>query len=230
MNKLVRSVVLVSILFFVTNNLAVAQGTAPPKPTEFAVSNAPIPTRVLVQSPAETDTELQIICLFQSVAKNTLHGSLTEIDEKLKGLLGRVRTVAMFRGDLGETLLIVPPSGSLRAKKLLIIGLGDSETFTPARMELVGAIVYNESTRLGVAHPFFAPTILDGGVTGFSTGETAANFVAGFLRAMRTEKSLESAEAAPAKVVADLTFLAGPTHASDTQEGLRKAFATGSSH
>jgi len=30
-----------------------------------------------------------------------------------------------------------------------------------------------ESSRLGVAHPYFAPTILDGGVTKFTTGEIA---------------------------------------------------------
>jgi len=40
-----------------------------------------------------------------------------------------------------------------------MVGLGDSQTFTPERMELVGASCYREASRLGVLIPFFAPTI-----------------------------------------------------------------------
>ena len=199
-----------------------ARQAAQAKPTEFQVSNAPIPTRVLVQGPAETDTELQIICLFESTPENTLHGSLVEINEKLKGLLDKIRKQELFRGELGETILIAPPAGSLAAKKLLIIGLGDSQNFTPQRMEFVGSIVYRESNRLGIAHPFFAPTILDGGVTKFKTGQVAERFYAGFLRAARTEKMLKDAGASPGQVLQDLTFLAGPTHAADTQHALER--------
>ena len=202
-----------------------ARQAAQAKPAEFQVSNAPTPPRVLVQSPAETDTELQIICLFESAPENTLHGSLVEINEKLKGLLDKIRKPELFRGELGETILIDPPAGSLAARKLLIIGLGDSENFTPQRMEFVGSIVYRESNRLGIAHPFFAPTILDGGVTKFNTGRVAERFYAGFLRAGRTEKMLKEAGASQGQTLQDLTFLAGPTHAADTQHALERVVA-----
>ena len=138
-------------------NLAQAQmatDTAQSKLTELQIPNSTIATQVLVRSPAETDTELQIICLFESAPENTLHGSLVEANERLKGLLDKIRTPTLFRGELGETILVVPPAGSLAARKLLIIGLGDSQTFTPQRLELVGSIAYNESNRLGGAHPF----------------------------------------------------------------------------
>jgi Cytosol aminopeptidase family, N-terminal domain len=131
----------------------------------------------------------------------------------------------LFRGELGETILLVPPDGSLAARKLLIIGLGDSENFTPHRMELIGSIAYRESNRLGIAHPFFAPTLLDGGVTKFATGQVAERFYAGFLRAARTEKILKEAGASSGMVIQDLTFLAGPTHAADTQQGLERLLA-----
>jgi Cytosol aminopeptidase family, N-terminal domain len=195
------------------------------KSTTLQVANAPVPTRILVQSPAETDTELQIICLFESAPENTLHGSLVEANEKMKGLLDKIRKPALFRGDLGETIVVVPPAGSLAAKKLLIIGLGDSQNFTLQRMEFVGSIVYRESNRLGVAHPSFAPTILDGGVTKFNTGEVAERFYAGFLRALRTHTLLRNEGASTAPALQDLTFLAGPAHAADTQQGLERAIA-----
>jgi len=193
------------------------------KVTEIQVSRKPIPIRILVQSPADTKTDLQAICLFRSDPENTLHGSLSEANLKLNALLDVIRKPGLFRGDLGETLVIVPPLGSISAKKLLVIGLGDSQTFTPQRMEAVGAAFYREANRLGVSHPFFAPTVLDGGVTAFATGDTAREFVSGVLRAIRTEQSLKDAGAAPHTAVRQLTFLAGPAHAKDTQAGIEKA-------
>ena len=55
--------------------------------------------------------------------------------------------------------MIAPATGSLPAKNLLIIGLGDTQTFTPQRMELVGSIAYREFSLLGIVHPYFAPTV-----------------------------------------------------------------------
>src|SRR6202167_4048588 len=99
-------------------------------PAVIDIANAPIPMQVLVQGPAETQTDLQVICLFRSSPVNTLHGSLTEMNEKLAGLLDHVRQPALFRGELGETLVIAPPKNSIGARRLLVIGLGDSQTFS----------------------------------------------------------------------------------------------------
>jgi hypothetical protein len=185
-----------------------------------------LPVTVLVQSPAETKTDLQIICLFLSSPANQLHGSLIETNEKLHGLLDQVRKPELFGGELGETIVITPAAGTLSAKKLLIIGLGDSESFTPQRMRLVGKIAFREAERLGVAHPFFAPTVLDGGVTNFSTGKVAEEVVLGFREAMATEAALRQGNAAQAPTVVDFTFLAGATHAADTQESITRALGT----
>jgi hypothetical protein len=180
---------------------------------------APVPTvKVLVQSPADTVTDLQIFCLFRSSAKNTLHGSLVEIDGKLHGLLGQIRKPELFGGEFGETMVLTPAPGTLGAKRVLIIGLGDSAGFTPARMYLVGKIAWREANRLGVAHPFFAPAVLDGGVTGFSTDVVAEQVVRGLRDAMASEAVVRGAS-----VVVDFTFLAGSTHAADTQNGINRA-------
>src|SRR5712672_4515350 len=106
-------------------------------------------------------------------------------------LVTGVQTCALPICELGETLLL-QPTGSLTAKRVLMVGLGDSQTFTPERMELVGAIAYREASRLGVAHPFFAPTTLDGGVTKFTTGQVSEQVIGGFFRAANTEKLLNS--------------------------------------
>jgi hypothetical protein len=197
-------------------------------PAVIDVPGAPIPMRILVQSPADTVTDLQAICLFQSSPVNTLHGSLIETNQKLHGLLDRIRQPDLFRGEFGETLLIAAPNPGAAARKLLTVGLGDSQTFTPARMQLIGEILYREASRLGVAHPFFAPTILDGGVAKFTTGDVAEQVVTGFLRAAATEKVLRDAKASATQPVTALTFLAGAAHAGDTRDGIEKAISAAS--
>jgi len=198
------------------------------QPASIDIPGAPIPIRILAQSPADTTTELQAICLFRSSAENTLHGSLTETNEKLKGLLQRIRTPDLFMGELGETLLIAPPKNSLAARRLLIIGLGDSQSFSPGRMQLAGEILYAEASRLAVAHPFFAPTILDGGVGKFTTGEVAEQVISGFLRALAIDRVLGDAKGSSGPGVMTLTFLAGTKNVSSTRDGIEKAIATAS--
>jgi hypothetical protein len=188
----------------------------------------PIPIDVVEQSPADTKTDLQVICLFRSSPVNALHGALAETDKKLMGVLERVRKPELFRGELGETLLLAPQAGSIGAKKLLVIGLGDSQTFAPQRMQLVGEIVYAEAGRLGVAHPFFAPTVLDGGVSAFTTGQVAEQVIIGFLRAAATEKALRDANVSVGQPVTALSYLAGAKYASNTREGIDRAVAQAS--
>jgi len=194
------------------------------QPAAMDIPGAPIPIRILAQSPADTTTELQAICLFRSSPVNTLHGSLTQTNEKLKGLLERVRNPDLFMGELGETLLIAPPKDSLAAKRLLVVGLGDSQSFSPQRMQLVGEILFVEASRLAVAHPFFAPTILDGGVTQFATGEIAEQVIRGFLRAAAIDRVLGDAKGSGPGVMT-LTYLAGANNMASTREGILKAIA-----
>jgi hypothetical protein len=214
--------------------LAVAQTTPVPAPaptpeptvavgTRLSVLNAKFPVTVLVEGPSEAPGELQVICLFSSKPENKLLASLAEMDQKLGGLLTRVRTAGLFRGDLGETMLLTPKPGVIGAKRLLIFGLGDRTTFTADREELVGEIVYAESDRLGVAAPNYAPTIIDGGFTGTDTGGVGAKFIAGFLRGRDVAAALHAVNAGPMPRVASLTFLAGPAHAADTQKGITAA-------
>jgi hypothetical protein len=197
------------------------------QPASIEINGAPLPIRVLAESPADTTADLQTICLFRSSPVNALHGSLTETNDKLNGLLDRLRRPEMFRGESGETLLITPPSGSLGAKKLLIIGLGNSQDFSPQRMQLVGEVLYAESTRLGVAVPYFAPTILDGGVTKFTTGDVAEQVIIGFLRAAAVEKTLRQENASGAVIVTGLTYLAGAKNVDSTRAGIEKAIGAG---
>ncbi len=196
------------------------------EPQTLTVSNASFPIDVLVESPAVTKTDLQAICLFQSDPSHTFHGSLMEIDQKLGGLLSQIHKSNLFSGALGETLLIAPEPGTIPARRLLLIGLGDLESFSPDREQQVGFIFFEEAERLGISHPYFAPTVLDGGKSGTDTGDVAQQFLSGFLRAKAIQDLLKHAGVAAGTSPGRLTFLAGPTHAANTRDGLARAFKT----
>jgi len=198
----------------------IAQTPALAVGTRLSIPNAKLPVDVLVQGPTEAPGDLQVICLFASVPENKLLASLATMDQQLGGLLSTVRTPALFRGDLGETMLLTPKPGVIAAKRLLIVGLGDRTTFNATREELVGEIVYAESEHLGVAAPTFAPTVIDGGFTGTDTGTIGAEFITGFLRGRAVTAALHTGNAGPAPIVTHLTFLAGAAHAVDTQKGM----------
>jgi hypothetical protein len=193
----------------------------------LSVPNNSIPVSVLVQSPALTKTDLQAICLFRSDPGNTLNGSLREIDEHLGGLLTQIRKSNLFTGTLGETLLIVPKTGTIPAGRLLLIGLGDREGFSPDREQLIGFTFFEEAERLNIRHPYFAPTVLDGGKTGLDTGEVAQQFLLGFLQAKATHDLLQHAGVSSGTNPQSLTFLAGAAHAQSSRDGLVKAFMNG---
>ncbi len=79
--------------------------------------------------------------------------------------------------------MITPPSGSRRAKKLLMIG----QDLSP---QSVGDILYAASSRVGIGQPNFVPTIIDGGVDKFTSRKVAERVISGFLRAAETERAL----------------------------------------
>jgi hypothetical protein len=195
-----------------------AQTAAPPT----------LPVSVLSKGPSDSDTDLLVFCLFRSSPRNKLSASLVETDDKLHGLLTEVRRPGLFNGELGETMMLTPAPGTMKPRKVLIIGLGDSQTFTPARMYLIGKIAFLEADRLGVAHPFFAASILDGGVTKFTTGEVATFVVGGFRDALALEQTLHARGGAGPPVVADFTYLAGPKNVSSTTAGIAKAMTKAS--
>ncbi len=181
------------------------------------------PVDLLVQSPAATKTELQIVCLFHADTETKFQGSLAEIDEKLGGLLTQIHRQSLFAGNLGETLLIAPKPNTISARKLLLIGLGDIESFSPEREQGVGFIVFEEARRMAIEHPFFAPTVLDGGKAGIDTGAVAEQFLRGFLRAKASEEAVEASGMSNGANPTGLTFLAGASHAADTKTGLMRA-------
>lgn len=192
------------------------------------VGNVEIET--VVQGPSAQETPLQIICLFEYTegdifnsppALPTALNGMVHVDEALKGLITDLRKTNRFEGKLLETLLIIPPSGSIAAKKLLLIGLGNRKDFKADIMRMVGVVGMREALRLGVNSYSHASDIKDAGIDS-PTAEVAGNVIKGALEAFLTQSYLKERQASEPLTVTKLTLLSGPAYFEDSQKGIKK--------
>lgn len=188
---------------------------------------------VAVQSPSAEKTPLQIVCLFEYAegdlttsppALPAAANGMIHVDAALKGLITDLRKNGKFAGHALETLLLIPPSGSMPAKRLLLIGLGNRKDFNPDLMTSVGRVGMREALLLGISSYAHASDLKDAGIDS-PTETVAVNVVKGALDAYETAKYLNKQQAGPAPSVTRVTLLAGPAFFAPTSEALKNYLA-----
>jgi hypothetical protein len=176
-----------------------------------------IAIEAMVQSPSNEETPLQVVCLFEYTegdiftsppALPAAVNGMVHVDKQLNGLITDLRKSGKFAGHALETLLIIPPKGTIPAKMLLLIGLGKREDFKPDLMIDVGRIGMREALRLGVSSYAHASDLKDGGIDS-PTALVADNVVQGALDAYETDMYLQQKNAATRKPLTKVTLLAG---------------------
>jgi cytosol aminopeptidase family protein len=180
--------------------------------------NAPDGLKVSVKivGPYTEPADLQIITLFKHKASgDTYQGAAKDTDEHLHGILSALRNRGEFVGELGETFLFTPPSGSIPAKRFMVIGLGEEKDLSLDSLRVVGRIAAREAVRLNAKHVAWAPVIRDEGNTVLDVGEGDRAFIEQMLSAYHTEKRLQAEALAPAFSIEDLVIEAGPTYFDD---------------
>ncbi|PIF46591.1 cytosol aminopeptidase family protein [Chryseobacterium sp. 52] len=186
----------------------------------------------MVQGPSSADAQLQVACVFE-YTDNDIHSAqalpanlngLVHLDEALKGEFTKIRESGQFQGHALETLLITPPAGSMSAKKLLLIGLGDRNNFTPELMTSVAEVATREALRLGVTNFAFASDLKDAGIDS-PTALVAGNVVKGIVLANRSEIYLREHNLSKTKKLEKVYLLAGPSFFEVAGGGIQNAIA-----
>lgn len=188
----------------------------------------------LVQGPAAAEAPLQVACVFEYTEGDIFNSppalpaalnGLVHLDHALNGLLTELRKTGRFSGHALETIVITPPAGTLKAGKLLLIGLGDRNSFNAALMTQVGSVALREALNLGVDHFAFASDLKDAGIDS-PTALVAGNVTRGIITAYRTEAFLRQKQMASYKPIVKVTLLAGPAFFATAGEGIRDALAS----
>jgi hypothetical protein len=181
--------------------------------------------KVRMEGPYTADVPLQVVCYFKYTPERAkrMSGAPVELDKHLGGVIASLRERGEFVGDQLETMLITPPRGSIKAKALLLVGLGDEDALSLELMEAVGKVSLREAARFGVSRVAFAPLIRDQGNTKIGTGEVERAVVRGMLLAYDTEKRLQKEGLAKAFSLDEWNVEAGPTYFDETVLGVEKA-------
>lgn len=95
----------------------------------------------------EIASELIIVNLFQGVEHPG--GATGAVDRALGGAISDVIASGDFRGKLGETLVLYP-RGAIPAKRVMVVGLGERETFDAQAVRRASASAAQAAQRLGV--------------------------------------------------------------------------------
>jgi len=186
---------------------------AAPQETVFPAKPLGIEVSIKMVGPYMEAADLQIVCLFKHKAGGDVYvGAAKETDAHLGGLLSALRNRGEFVGELGETLLFTPPTGSIPAKRFLVIGLGEEKELALDSLRLVGRIAAREAVRLQARRVAWAPVIRDQGNNSIDVGEGDRAFVEQALFAYDTEKRLQSQGLAPRFNIESLVIEAGPAY------------------
>lgn len=184
----------------------------------------------LVQGPSAATADLQIACVFEytdgdifdpPALPKELNG-MVHLDDALKGAITDVRKTGKFKGHALETLLIAPPKGSLSSKKLLLIGLGNRNSFDAELMKEVGSVAMREALKLKVKTVSFASDIKDAGIDS-PTALVAENVVLGAFDAYRAQSYLNQKHLSEKMTVQKLILLAGPAFFNVAGGGIKEA-------
>jgi hypothetical protein len=181
--------------------------------------------RVRMEGPYTADVPLQVVCYFKYTPERArkMGGAPVELDKRLGGVIASLRERGEFGGDQLETILITPPEGAIKAKTLLLVGLGEEDALSLELMEGVGRVALREATRLGASRVAFAPLIRDQGNKKLGTGDVETAVVRGMLLAYDTEKRLQKEGLAKEFTLDAWNVEAGPDYFDETVTGVRKA-------
>jgi hypothetical protein len=181
--------------------------------------------KVRMEGPYTADVPLQIVCYFKYTPEGAkrMSGAPVELDKKLGGVIAALRERGEFVGDELETICITPPKYSIKAKALLLVGLGKEESLSLRIMERVGRVSVREAVKAGVKRAAFAPLIRDQGNSKLPAGDVEIAVVQAMLLAYDTEKRLQKEGLAKPYSLDEWIVEAGPDYFDDTAAGVEKA-------
>ena len=108
--------------------------------------------KLRMEGPYTADVPLQVVCYFKYTPEGAKRIKRSRRSSSTKSWAAcALRERGEFAGDRLETLVIIPPARSIKAKALLLIGLGKEESLSLDVMERVGKVALREASRLGAA-------------------------------------------------------------------------------
>jgi hypothetical protein len=160
---------------------------------------------------------------YEKDAAQRMTGAPVELDKRLGGVINSLRSRGEFQGTPLETILIKPKERTIKAKSLLLIGLGNENQLSLNTMEQVGQTALRQSKAIGAAKVAFAPLLRDQGNSALGVGAVETAVTKGMLLAYETELRLQTERLSNDYELSDWIVEAGPAYFDETVAGVREA-------
>lgn len=181
---------------------------------------------VVAWGPAQADVDFSVACMFEhEVDGAAMAGGLLALDTALGGQLALLRTAGAFRAQPMETLLVTKPPAAVKARAVLVIGLGDPALLDGDVLRRATRVAMREAIRYGAASMAFAPSVLDAGHTDNAALDMQNVMLDGMLGALRAEHMLADAGLAAAPALRQCSFDVGAPRVQAAGAGFAAAFA-----
>jgi leucyl aminopeptidase len=161
------------------------------------------------QRPQIVEADALAIVLFEAAAGDLHPGS--EYDVSTQGLIGELYDSKEFTGKSNRTALIHRPSG-FKTRRLLLIGGGKPEEFTPARLRQAAGVAVRELKGKGVKRLALIPA------GAFEPGDQVQAMAEGAVLASFEPDAYKTEEKAPA-VLEEVWILAAPANTARLERG-----------
>lgn len=144
-------------------------------------------------------------------------GGLRHLDKAVGGAVMRLRGDGVFSAAPGEILALSTPRLPVAASTILLVGMGDPESWSPAVLETAMSAATSEALRRGAVSASFAPSLLDSGIAVVDSAGVAMAMLRGLLAALN---------AYPVRFDLKLwIFCTGAAHLTATHAAFARAYA-----
>ena len=111
------------------------------------------------------EVDLSCACIFEhEMNKRSFSGGLAHLDDALNGRLNKIRKNNWFSAKFNDVLLLNQTPETIKASKVLLIGMGSPEDFTVEKIATAIKTAVTTAHQLEVKSVAFAPSILDTGL------------------------------------------------------------------
>ena len=222
MRRIVSALLSVAI-FAALNPLVVAESAAVKEEVIAGLHDVPI--KVRMEGPYTADATLQVVCYlkYSEAGAKKMSGAPVELDKHLGGVINSLRSRGEFTGERMETILLTPKDGAIKAKYLLLVGLGSEDQLSLDLMEQVGQTALRHAKELGATKVAFAPLLRDQGNSTLDVGAVETAVVKGMLLAYDTELRLQKEGLSKDYKLDEWWVEAGPAYFDQTVRGVREA-------
>ncbi len=150
----------------------------------------------------EMASDLVVVSLFQGVTEPG--GAAGAVDNVLGGAITDLITLGDFAGKL-EQMTVLYTQGTLPAKRVLVVGLGERETFSLDVVRRVSAVAAREVARLGVSR--YHSVVHGAGSGGLGAADAAQAVVEGTILGSYRFEQHKTEQAEPLVTLEALTLV-----------------------